>query len=148
MRTTKTRINFFPPVCFPAQNQVNIKKNRSSLRFSPVFGPKLGESPKKRSSPTVCALKPSTRVKKGGPCLNFAYYSMHIILSWRPKGGGHGPNPPSKYAPGLRTESMRTLEQSYLSLNCLRSAPRSHLPSTKQNFICALIPVRLIAEDS
>ena len=28
---------------------------------------------------------------KGGPCRNFAYYSMLIILSWRPKGGGAMP---------------------------------------------------------
>ena len=31
-------------------------------------------------------LKPSAQVTKGGACRNFAYYSMLIILSWRPKG--------------------------------------------------------------
>ena len=70
------------------------KKERSSLKFSAVFDPKLGAGQKQRSSPTICALNPSVQVKKGGvPCHNFAYYSTLIILSWRPK-GGHGPMPP------------------------------------------------------
>ena len=38
-------------VRFPAQTQVKSKnKKRSSLKFSPVFGPKLGEDQNKRSS--------------------------------------------------------------------------------------------------
>ena len=72
------------------------KKKRSSLKFGPVFGPKLGAGQKQRSSPTVCVLKPSAQVTKRGPCRNFASYSMLIILSWRPKGGAW---PPPKYAP-------------------------------------------------
>ena len=39
---------------------------------------------------TIC---PSS-VAKEGPCHNFAYFSMLIKQSWRPKGGGHGPMPP------------------------------------------------------
>ena len=42
----KTRMNQ-KLVRFPAQNQVKTKKKRSSLKFSPVFGPKIGEDQKK-----------------------------------------------------------------------------------------------------
>ena len=35
-------------------------------------------------------------------CRNFACYSMLNILSWRPKGGGHGPMAPPKYASGQK----------------------------------------------
>ena len=83
---------------------------------SPLFCPKLGEAPpkkrkkslhsnlvrflaKKRSLFTVSALTPSAQVTKGGPCHNFAYFSMLIIMSWRPKEGGHGPMAPPTYAP-------------------------------------------------
>ena len=45
------------------------------------------EKAKKRSLPTVFVLKPSAQVTKDGPCRNFAYYFMLIILSWRPKAG-------------------------------------------------------------
>ena len=82
------------------------KEKRSSLKFSLFFGPKLGKDQKrkvftqiyskKRSSPTVSVLKHSAQVTKGGgggggggggACHNFAYNSMLIILSWRPKRG-------------------------------------------------------------
>ena len=75
---------------FPVQNWVKTKKQnkRSSLKFSPIFWPKLGAGQKQRSSPTFCVLKASAQRTKRGPCRNFAYYSMLIILSWRPKGRG------------------------------------------------------------
>ena len=38
-------------------------------------------------------------LRSGGPCRNFAYYSMLIIQSWQPKGGAMAQCPP-KYAPG------------------------------------------------
>ena len=66
----------------------------SSLKFSSVFGPKLGEDQKiknKRSSPRFCPFVYSNflpKLQRVGPCRNFAYYSMLLILSWRPKGGG------------------------------------------------------------
>ena len=41
-------------------------KKRSSLKFGPVFGPKFGEGQKEGSSPTVCVLKLSAQVTKGG----------------------------------------------------------------------------------
>ena len=94
------------------------KSKISSLRISPIFGPKSGEdqkkisslkfSPvfgaksKKRSSIKFCpfrVLKLSAQVTKGGgACRNFACYSMLIIVSWRPKGGSMTLCPP-KYAP-------------------------------------------------
>ena len=57
--------------------------------FSPVFG-------QKSALATVSVLKPSAQVTKGGPCYNFAYYSMVIILSWRraAKTGAWGDNDP------------------------------------------------------
>ena len=79
------------------------KSKISPLRISPVFRPNLGEDQKKkRSSPRFCpfrVLKLSAQVTNGGPCRNFAYYVMLIILSWRPKRGGHGTMLPPEYAP-------------------------------------------------
>ena len=69
------------------------QKKKSSLKFSPVFGPKLREAPQKNKKfftqiLSLCVLKLSAQVTRGGgACRNFAYYSMLIILSWRPKGG-------------------------------------------------------------
>ena len=69
------------------------KKKRSSLKFSPGFGLKLGEDEIKKKVFTqilslLCAQTfcPSY---KGGPCRNFAYNSMIIIgyYSSDPKGG-------------------------------------------------------------
>ena len=65
LRTTKTRIKIFPPVRFPAQNQVKTKKkglHSDLLRFLAQNWVKA----KKRSSPTVCVLKPSAQVTNGG----------------------------------------------------------------------------------
>ena len=62
-----------------------------------VFGLKLGEDQKKVFTQilSVNVLKLSAQITKvGGPCRNFAYYYMLIILSWRPKGGSHGTMPP------------------------------------------------------
>ena len=83
-------------------------KKKFSLKFSPVFGPRLGEDQKKNRSSLKCS--PVFGQKKnvfahrfcaqtfcqsykggGGACHNFAYHSMLIILSWRPKGGANAP---------------------------------------------------------
>ena len=104
------------------------KKKISPLRISPFFCPKLGEDQKKngfhsilvwflaqnfvktkdkkkrslpRFSPFVCSNFLS-KLQRRWPCRNFAYYSMLIILSWRPKGGAWHHSPlPLKYAPGF-----------------------------------------------
>ena len=90
------------------------KRKISHRRISPFSCPKsvedqkkglhhqkLGKNQKKRSSPRFCPLVCSNfqpKLQRGGPCCNFAYYSMLIILFWRPK--GHGTMlPPPKYAP-------------------------------------------------
>ena len=95
--------NFLQPesVRLPAQNKVKNKKKRSSLKFSPVFDPKLGAAQKQKVfAHRLCAQTFGPSYKgEGGACHNFAYYSMLIILSWRPKGWGHGPMPIPKYAP-------------------------------------------------
>ena len=68
-----------------------INKKRSSLKFSPVFGLNLGEGHKKDLRPPFLCSNLLPKLQRGGggggACCNFAYYSMLIVLSWRPKGG-------------------------------------------------------------
>ena len=89
--------NFFTcPFSCPKSGEDQEK--RSSLKFSRFLAQNWVKA-QKRSSPTVCVLKPSAQVTKGVPCRNFAYYFMLIILSCRPNGGGIAQWPPRKYAP-------------------------------------------------
>ena len=86
--------NFPPrisPFSFPKSSED--QKKRSSLKFSPVFGPKLGEGPPKKSSPTVCVLKPSAQVTKRGAMPQFCiqFFANYTILSTQ---RGHGSMPP------------------------------------------------------
>ena len=116
----KTRIKIFPlrisPFSCPKSGKDQNKK-RSSLKFSPVFGPKLGDHQKKKSSlkfspilaqnwvkaqknglrpPFLCSnLLP--KLQNGWPCRSFTYYPMLFTLSCRSK-GGEAMAPP-KYAP-------------------------------------------------
>ena len=87
---------------FPVQNQLKTKKKkRSSLKFSPVFGPKLGAGQKQRSSHTVCVLKPSAQLTKEGPMPQFCillYAKCTILATQR----GHGLIPPLKYGLGCQ----------------------------------------------
>ena len=58
---------------------------------------------KKRSEHTLCVTKLYAQLPKGGgPCLDFAYFSMQFYSPGDPKGGGgHGTMaPPPKHAPG------------------------------------------------
>ena len=69
------------------------KRKISPLRISPFSCPKLGEDRKKKVISqilSVFVLKLSVQITNRGACRNFAYYSMLIILYWRPKGSGHG----------------------------------------------------------
>ena len=79
------------------------KKIFFSLRFSPVFGPKLGEDQKKSFSlgfsPVLC---PNflPKLQTGGramPQFCIICYANYILY-WRPKGGAWH-HAPSKYAP-------------------------------------------------
>ena len=85
----------------------------STLKFRPVFGPNLLAG---IPFVCVCVLKPSAQLlripfvcsnllpnlQKGGePCRNFAYYSMQIILSWRPEEGAMAQCPPLNTAVGI-----------------------------------------------
>ena len=89
------------------------QKKRSSLKFSPVFDPKLGEGQKLKSWRTVFVHKPSAQVTKGGgggggggrPQFCILFYANYIILA--SQRGGHGPMPPSKYAPGPEIHSFK-----------------------------------------
>ena len=77
------------------QNPMKSKKKSSSLKYSPVFAQNWVKAKNKGLRlPFVCSNLLPELQKGGGPCRNFAYYSMLIILTWRPKGGGHGPMPP------------------------------------------------------
>ena len=60
------------------------QKKRSSLKFSPNICRKLGAGLKQTyKTHPFCDQSLCLTYKKGGPCHNFAYYSMLIILSWR-----------------------------------------------------------------
>ena len=100
----KTGRTFFSPKpsLFSCPELGEEQKKRSSLKFSSVFSPKLGEGQKKSLCPSFLCSNPLPKLQRGRPCHNFAYYSKLIILSWQPKGGGPWPNIPPKYAPVLK----------------------------------------------
>ena len=83
LRTTKTRIKIFPPVRFPAQNQVKTKK-KSSLRFTPVFGPKLGKIQNEGLRPLfVCSNLLPKLQREGGRMPQFCilFHANYTILA-------------------------------------------------------------------
>ena len=86
---SKTKSVFLPKIRWRPK-----KKKRSILKFCPVFG-QTKVFAYCFWAQTCCSSK------KGGACHNFAYFSMLIILPWRPKREGHGPMAPPKYALGL-----------------------------------------------
>ena len=75
------------------------KKERSSLNFCPVFAQNWVLAKNKRFRLQFVCSNLLPKLQNGGPCRNFAYYSMQIILFWRPKGGAMAQWPPPKYAP-------------------------------------------------
>ena len=90
------------------------QKKRFSLKFDPIFRPKLGEEQKKGlhsnfvrffaqtwvqackkcTEHTLCVIKPYAQLTKGGPCLNFAYFSMQFYNPGDPKGETMAQCPP------------------------------------------------------
>ena len=74
------------------------------LRISPFSYPKLNEDQKRGLSSDFVRFWAQTFCLSykggGGPFRNFAYYSMLIILYWRPKHGGPWHQAPPKYASG------------------------------------------------
>ena len=80
------------------------KRKSSPLRFSPVFGQKLGEDQKKGLHPDLvrfCAQTFCPTNKGEGPFRNFAYCFMLVILYWRAEGGERAwHHAPPKYASG------------------------------------------------
>ena len=82
---------------FPVQNQMKIKKKGLHSNLVRLFAQIWVQAKNKGLRlPFVCSNLLS-KFHRGGPCGNFAYYSMLIVLSWRPKGGAW-PNAPPKYA--------------------------------------------------
>ena len=77
---------------FSAQNQViSKKKKRSSLKVRPVFHPNSLKFPAESLMPNL---------PRGGPCLNFAHFTMQFCNPSDPKGGAMAQcPPPPKYTP-------------------------------------------------
>ena len=84
---------------------LKIKRKVSLLRFSPVFGPKLGEDEKKTSlqsdSVRLCAQTLCQTYKKRGVgmphfCI-LSFYANYTILAIQRGAWHHGPTP--KYVP-------------------------------------------------
>ena len=95
-------MKIFPPKISPiflSKIRWRPKKKRSSLKFSPIFGPKLGAGQKGFCLPFVSS-NLLLELQREWPCRNFAYYSMILILPWWPKGGSQGLKAPPKCAPG------------------------------------------------
>ena len=63
IRTKFFSIKFSPIFCPKLGEDL---KKRSSLKFSPIFCPKLGEGHKQNSLPTLCVIKASALLTKGG----------------------------------------------------------------------------------
>ena len=82
-----------------------IKRKVSLLRFSPVFGPKLGEDQKKKKQVSsqilsVYVLKLCAKLTKGGgvmPHFCISFYANYTFLATQKV--GHGTIPPPKHAP-------------------------------------------------
>ena len=84
------------------------KKKRSSLKFRPIFRPNLGEEQKKKvftQGPSrflpeltqISSQKPESlmpNLQRGGPCLNFAHFTMQFCNPSNPKGGPWPNGPP------------------------------------------------------
>ena len=76
------------------------KKKSSSLKLGPIFCPKLGADQKQRSSPTICVLKVSAQLTKGGgggggggvPQFCILFNANYTILA--AQRGGPGPMAP------------------------------------------------------
>ena len=79
---------------FSTQNQViskkKKKKKRSLLKVRPVFYPNSLKFPAESLMPNL---------QRGGPCLNFAHFTMQFCNPSDPKGGAMAQWPPPKYAP-------------------------------------------------
>ena len=92
------------------------------LKFSLIFRPNLGEEHKKkvftqgpsRFSPELTQIssqKPESlmpNLQRGGPCLNFAHFTIQFCNPSDPKGGALAQWPPPKYAPGCHSTLLTT----------------------------------------
>ena len=67
---------------------------------------------KKCAQHTLCEIIPNAQLAKGGPCLNFAHFSMQFCNPGDPK-GGPWPNAPPKYAPVYNKYQILTVSKMY-----------------------------------
>ena len=82
------------------------KKKKGLTEIYSDFKPK---AQKKRTEHTLCVTKPYAKLAKGGPYLNFAYFSIQFYNPGHPKGGGRGTMSPSKYAPETKLMAVANL---------------------------------------
>ena len=76
------------------------------------------------------------QLQKGGPCRNFAYYSMLNILSWRPK---RGPRPNGGPWPRKRNQSAIQCDMcgGWIHLKCTVISPlKFHTLCSTEPYLC------------
>ena len=105
---------------FSAQNQViskKKKKRRSLLKVRPVFHPNSLKFPAESLMPNL---------QRGGPCLNFAHFTMQFCNPSDPKGGAMAQWPPPKYAPEVSAENICSIKcsQHYAVFQCPKKSKK------------------------
>ena len=78
------------------------KKKKAFTQGPSRFSPELTQ---------ISSQKPDAQLAKGGPCLNFAHFTMQFCNPSDPKGGAMAQGPPPKYAPGLNQPSFESLRK-------------------------------------
>ena len=119
----------------------------SSLKYSPIFCPKLGGEQKKRSSlkcppikrteHALCEIKPYAQLAKGGPMHQFCLLFYAILQSWRYSHGTMAPplNTPlvlwssisSLVAKSLSNWKLRPLNHNCNGLTSSGTSPKTNL---------------------
>ena len=105
MKSKKKKSSLKFSATFSAQNQGEEQKKKKGLHSSPK--PRRNAQNIPKFDQTLCPT-----CKKGGACLNFAYFSMQFCNLGTPKGGAWHNAPPLKYAPGYSsgTDGCRKLK--------------------------------------
>ena len=64
----------------------------------------------------ISSPKPDAQFAKGGPCLDFAHFSMQFCNHGDPKGGGHGPMAPPLNTPLFLQPFVPKIQQIWFPL--------------------------------